>query len=504
MVEPNPQVLWFKRDLRVHDHEALMRAVAAGPVLPIYILEPDLWAQPDMSLRHFQFLRGSLMSLSQALSALGMQLITKIGDVACVLSELYEECPFTALWSHYETWNQWARERDLRVSQWCDEHGVSWHQPRQNGVLTRAENRASWNRKWQRFMRSQTAPAPAVEQVQALPARAMTITSVSLPSPLAWGLTLDQPCQLLPSGRYAGIEMLNDFLTYRCQYYLEQLATPLTSQATCSRLSVYLSFGLLSIREVYQQVQQRLCLLRQDDALLCEDRQIWIKSLRAFSHRLRWHCQFIQKLEDQPSIEHHNLHSGYNGLRLTPNNKLAAQRLTAWETGQTGYPLIDAGMRALIATGWLNFRLRALLISFAGFHLWLDWRAPALHLARLFTDYEPGVHYNQIQMQLGTTGLTTLRIDDPVEKSQLLDDEGIFIRQWIPELAQVPDDMIHTPWLMSEPPVCYPGPIVPERQTRQTAYETIQQLRRTPTYVEEKERLLAKHSALQGGEPRGA
>jgi deoxyribodipyrimidine photo-lyase len=230
--------------------------------------------------------------------------------------------------------------------------------------------------------------------------------------------------------------------------------------------------------------------LRQDDALLCEDRQIWIKSLRAYSHRLRWHCQFIQKLEDQPTIEHQNVHSAYDGLRLLPNNKLAAQRLVAWETGQTGYPLIDAGMRALIATGWLNFRLRALLISFAGYQLWLDWQAPALHLARLFTDYEPGVHYNQIQMQIGTTGLTTLRIDDPTEKSQILDDEGIFIRQWVPELANIPDDMIHTPWLMNEPPENYPGPIVPERETRQNAYEKIRQLRNTPSYIAEKASLL--------------
>ena len=101
-------------------------------------------------------------------------------------------------------------------------------------------------------------------------------------------------------------------------------------------------------------------------------------------------CHFIQKLEDQPRIEFENMHSLYNDLRESDFNK---EFFNAWKHGKTGYPLIDACMRCLIATGWLNFRMRAMLMSFASYNLWLHWRETGLYLDRLFTDYEPGIHY---------------------------------------------------------------------------------------------------------------
>lgn len=492
MSEPRNQVVWFKRDLRVQDHAPLVSAVAAGPVLPLYILEPALWAQPDMSLRHYQFLRGSVMSLNRSLEALGLRLIVQVGDAVSVLSALYEKMPFETLWSHQETWNAWALQRNTQVHQWCDAQGVRWCEPAQNGVIRGGTCREGWGRKWQRFMRTPPLPVPAPEQIAPSPPEAASLTTEPLPCPLTLGLSLEDRCELLPSGRYAAVEMLNNFLTYRGQYYLEHMASPVTAQAVCSRLSVYLAFGVLSVREVHGQVLQRLRLLRQDDEILFEDRQAWVKSLRAYLHRLRWHCQFMQRLEDEPHIESENLHASYNNLRDV-DAALAARRLSAWAQGQTGYPLVDAGMRCLHATGWLNFKMRALCVSFACNHLWLNWREPALVLARLFTDYEPAIHYNQMQMQAGTTGVNALKIYNPLAQGEALDPEGAFIRKWVPELSALGVPFVHRPWLGSEGAQGYATPIVDEARARRSAQSTLWQLRNTPEYTAIKAQIVSRY-----------
>ena len=166
---------------------------------------------------------------------------------------------------------------------------------------------------------------------------------------------------------------------------------------------------------------------------------------RAVLSRLAWRCHFMQKLEDEPSIEKYAMHPFYEKVRA---NSYRESYYQAWAQGQTGYPLIDACMRSLIQTGWLPFRMRAMLVSFASYHLWLDWRDTAPHLARLFTDYEPGIHYSQFQMQSGVTGINTIRIYNPLKQSDDHDKDGAFIRKWCPELQSVPDSYIGAPHLM--------------------------------------------------------
>ena len=159
-------------------------------------------------------------------------------------------------------------------------------------------------------------------------------------------------------------------------------------------------------------------------------------------------------------------------------------------------------MRALIQTGWLNFRMRAMLVSFASYHLWLDWRRTALYLAQLFTDYEPGIHYSQFQMQSGTTGINAIRIYNPIKQSMDHDADGVFIKKWIPELADMPAEFIHTPWRYAEKMGDYPMPIVDEKLARKQAADKIYILRKNPNHKIESKKIAHKHGSRKSGIPR--
>ena len=161
-------------------------------------------------------------------------------------------------------------------------------------------------------------------------------------------------------------------------------------------------------------------------------------------------------------------------------------------------------MRFLQANGWINFRMRAMLMAFSSYHLWLHWRKPALHLARSFVDYEPGIHYPQVQMQSGTTGINTLRIYNPVKQSMDQDPRGEFIRTWVPELSGVDIQWIHTPWLM---PIQlqrkygarigqnYPKPIVDHETAARRARQLIQKARRGAEAREQSREIFHRHGS---------
>ena len=205
-------------------------------------------------------------------------------------------------------------------------------------------------------------------------------------------------------------------------------------------MSAHLTYGTISLREVMAR-RQRTASQKQPKRF----------SLKAFNERLHWRSHFIQKLEDQPSLEQQSYITECDEIRLDPaTNNVAAERFHAWSAGRTGYPMVDACMRSLNATGWINCRMRALLVSFASYDLWLDWRWTARHLAQAFIDYEPGIHYPQVQMQSGTTGINSIRIYDPTKQGLDHDPTGSFVRRWVPELEGVPDASIHQPWLLGD------------------------------------------------------
>ena len=446
------QIVWFKRDLRVHDHEPLVRAAAAGPVIPLYIVEPELWSQPDADAGHWTFIAESLHELDRSLTRLGAPLIVRCGDATTVLADLLGDGDVERIWAHEETGNGWTYARDRRVRAWAKVNGVAMTEVPRDFVVRRLSDRDGWSDIAKARLARPVHPTPvAVRPV--VPA----VASSSPPTAADLGLMPTTRAGSMRGGEDGARRLMTSFLAERCRGYEKQISSPITAEDGCSRLSPHLTYGTLSLRELIGRTRRTA---GQEPSKRF--------SLKAFEERLHWRSHFIQKLEDEPALEHQSYLPRLDGLRLDPlSDPLGAARFDAWSTGRTGYPMVDACMRALTATGWINFRMRAMLVSFASYDLWLDWRPTATFLARMFVDYEPGIHYPQIQMQSGTTGINAIRIYDPVKQGREHDPDGTFVRRWIPELAQVDlavGAAVHEPWTLEGTihgrPPSYPDRIV--------------------------------------------
>ena len=479
------QVVWFKRDLRVFDNRALARAAERGPVLPLYVVEPELWAERDMSARQWDFIAETLHGLRAELATLGQGLVLRQGDICAVLEALRTEHGGFALWAHEETGNGWTYARDKRVAGWCRAAGLPFYEIKNHGVTRAMASRNGWASSWDSFMNEKLTAAPRLRPLEGLELGAV-------PRAEDIGLAPERCDGRQRGGRKAGLETLQSFLSERAPPYRKAMSSPLAGARHCSRLSPYLAWGALSMREVHQANERR----RAELAVTPRADRRFNGALKAFSGRLHWHCHFIQKLEDAPRLEYENLHRAYDGLRPKTAD---ATRLGAFSEGETGLPFVDACLRSLRATGWLNFRMRAMLQAVASYHLWLPWQESGAVLARLFTDYEPGIHWSQVQMQSGTTGMNTVRIYNPVKQGYDQDPTGAFTRRWLPELVDIADEYLQEPWRAPNAGQilgrAYPEPLVEPSAAAKAARDAVWAVRKGPAFREEAQRLLVRHAS---------
>ncbi|MCH2229497.1 MAG: DNA photolyase family protein [Crocinitomicaceae bacterium] len=474
-------IVWLKRDIRTQDHEPLLRAEREEiPYRIIYLFEPSIIEYPDTSPRHLQFIYHSILTLNKTLSPFNRQIEVFYGEASDVFEHLKFHFDIKKIFSYQESGNRITWERDKIISVFCKNWDIQWIQSQRDGIIRGIKNRTDWNKHWHKVMHR-----PIIQNNYSISELNPLEHPFTLPEKLINNLE-EYSILFQPPGEQNAWRYLKSFAAQRGFKYQKNISKPLESRTSCSRLSPYLAWGNLSVKQAFQFIGAHPNGKQND------------RAFSAMLTRLHWHCHFIQKFEVECDYETVCINRGYELLIHSKNERF----IEAWKTGTTGYPLVDACMRAVIQTGWINFRMRAMLVSFLTLNLDQDWREGTYHLAQQFLDYEPGIHYPQFQMQAGTTGINTVRLYNPVKNSQEYCPDGVFIKKWVPELSNVPLEHIHEPWKMTtmEQAFCdviigddYPKPIVELKESAKLARDKIWGHKKHPAVQAEKKRLLNTH-----------
>jgi len=477
-------VVWLKRDLRLEDNEAIYNALKTERrTLLLYTFETMLLEDEHYNERHWNFIRESVRDLNQRLEPYNSQILTVEADIINTVNQLLTKFHISDIYSHQETGILITYNRDKAFKRFCKNNLITWHENINNGVQRGLKDRKEWMQKCNVFFEKE--PLKFNPQVgQLLNVSEIKSLHYLFVVPL---LATPENSSFQKGGRTTGLRYLNSFFKSRYVNYMTHISKPEEARTGCSRISPYLAWGNLSIREVYHQAYH----LKKN----AKNKQ----ALEAFMSRLRWQSHFVQKFEMEHTMEKESVNKGFQKLK----KDISDTYQKAWKTGQTGFPLIDACMRCLNETGYLNFRMRAMVVSFFTHNLWQPWQNASKHLSQMFLDFEPGIHYPQLQMQAGETGTNMLRIYNPVKNSHEHDPEAKFIKKWVPELKNLPRPFAHEPYLMTEMEQGlynfqlgkdYPSPIVELESTRKKASDTLWNLRKNRKVKEENARILKKHT----------
>lgn len=435
------QILFFKRDLRLQDSRPLFESLKRsnierfGPVLPIYIHEPDQILHPDASRQHQMFIRETLDELAEDLQGIGGVLLELQGSAPEVLARIHEARRIGKVWAHRETTNQAGFARDNAVRQFLSSNQIPFDETPQNGIARGSEPRQSFPDYFDASVRNHTIRDPRGVDLSGrfaeFPLSAVDPANI----PVARGD--DKPLRAR-GGRKAAESLMDQFFRVeRMLSYPRRLSSPNSAFDHCSRLSPYLAYGVISDKEILQAVD--LAATAAHSAMSHAEFHRFESAARFYLERLGWRRNYMQSLEDRPELETECLVSAFNGMRPQDYDP---ELMTRFAEGKTGFPFVDALMRCLTATGHVHMRGRATLASFATMNLFLPvfsgyQDGVARLLAREFIDWEPAVHFPILQLISGTTTFERMMVYDPIKQGFDHDPNGEFVRRWVPELADL-------------------------------------------------------------------
>lgn len=476
-------IIWLKRDLRLQDNEAILNALNAGKrTLLLYVFEKSLLEDDHYSERHWDFIKQSIVDLNKDLIKFDTKILCVTTEVVTAFNQIFNYYKIDTVFSHQETGLLITYNRDKDFKRYCRNNSINWIENNNNGVLRGLLNREDWFEKWDDYMYQplfeyeiKSENFLSIEAIKKIE-NAFFVTN----------LETDQNSVFQKGGTKMAWKYAETFFEKRHQNYMSHISKPALARESCSRLSPYIAWGNVSIRQIFHTALENKTETNKKD-------------LGAFVSRLRWQAHFVQKFEMEHTMEEASVNKGYHKLKKS----ISETYQKAWKEGQTGFPLVDASMRCLVETGYLNFRMRAMLVSFFTHILWQPWQDATHHLSQQFLDFEPGIHFPQLQMQASETGTNTIRIYSPLKNSIEHDADAKFIKKWVPELAKLSTGFIHEPYLMTpldqqfanfELGVDYPKPIVDIKISRKKASDILFNMRKDPEVIMETKRILEKHS----------
>ena len=473
-------MVWFRRDLRADDHAALAHALqSARQVWCAFVFDSAILDPLPRADRRVEFIRDSLVDLDGQLHSLGQS--HGIGDVGLlvghglatqVLPELARALGVQAVFAnHDDEPNALARDASVRGA--LAAAGIALHTSKDHVVFERSQVLGASGNPYSVFTPYKNAWLKRLDEhavqghpiapfASALAPRPAVQTGFnSVPSLAQIGFERSNLHALkLPTGSTGGHELLDDFLQ-RIDRYHEQRDQP--GLKGPSYLSTHLRFGTLSVRLLVREAWGRM-------RAGSRGAEVWLSELI-------WRDFYHQILHHHPRVVGHAFRPEYDALRWE-HGKHADALFGAWCAGQTGYPLVDAAMRQINQTGYMHNRLRMVVASFLTKDLGLDWKRGEAYFALHLNDFDLAANNGgwQWAASTGCDAQPYFRIFNPVSQSQRFDADGRFIRRYVPELARLPDDLIHAPWLARELDLAaagvllgrdYPLPVVDHAEARQ-------------------------------------